>query len=59
MPFLAKEGTKVAVADILDDKGRELIKKIIQSGGVAKFWHHYLVVNLVKLMVLPAHIINV
>ena len=37
--LLAKEGAKVAVADILDDKGRELIKEIIQSGGVAKFWH--------------------
>jgi len=37
--LLAKEGAKVAVADILDDKGLELIKEIIQSGGVAKFWH--------------------
>jgi len=37
--LLAKEGAKVAVADILDDKGRELIKEIIQSGGEAKFWH--------------------
>ena len=36
---MAKEGAKVAVADILDDKGRELIKEIIQSGGEAKFWH--------------------
>jgi NAD(P)-dependent dehydrogenase (short-subunit alcohol dehydrogenase family) len=37
--LLAKEGAKVAVADILDDKGQELIKEIIQSGGEAKFWH--------------------
>ena len=37
--LLAKEGAKVAVTDILDDKGQELIKEIIQSGGVAKFWH--------------------
>jgi NAD(P)-dependent dehydrogenase (short-subunit alcohol dehydrogenase family) len=37
--LLAKEGAKVAVADILDDKGRELIKEITQSGGEAKFWH--------------------
>ena len=37
--LLAKEGAKVAVADLRDDEGRELIKEIIQSGGVAKFWH--------------------
>ena len=37
--LLAKEGAKVAVTDILDDKGQELTKEIIQSGGVAKFWH--------------------
>jgi len=37
--LLAREGAKVAVTDILDDKGRELIKEITQSGGVAKFWH--------------------
>jgi NAD(P)-dependent dehydrogenase (short-subunit alcohol dehydrogenase family) len=37
--LLAKEGARVAVADILDDKGRELMKEIIQSGGEAKFWH--------------------
>lgn len=37
--LLAKEGAKVAVTDILVDKGRELTKEIIQSGGEAKFWH--------------------
>jgi NAD(P)-dependent dehydrogenase (short-subunit alcohol dehydrogenase family) len=37
--LLAKEGAKVAVTDILDDKGQELIKEITQSGGVAKYWH--------------------
>lgn len=37
--LLANEGAKVAVADILDEKGRELVEEIIQSGGVAKFWH--------------------
>lgn len=37
--LLAKEGAKVAVTDILDDKGQELVKEINQSGGVAKFWH--------------------
>ena len=37
--LLAKEGAKVAVTDILDKKGQELIEKINQSGGTAKFWH--------------------
>ncbi len=37
--LLAKEGAKVAVTDILDDKGQELIKDITKTGGVAKFWH--------------------
>ena len=37
--LLAKEGAKVAVTDILDDKGHELIEEIVGSGGVAKFWH--------------------
>ena len=37
--LLAKEGAKVAVADILDDKGHELVKEITRSGGEAKFWH--------------------
>jgi NAD(P)-dependent dehydrogenase (short-subunit alcohol dehydrogenase family) len=37
--LLAKEGAKVAVTDILNEKGRELINEIVQSGGVAKFWH--------------------
>jgi len=37
--LLAKEGAKVAVADILDDKGHELVKEIVSAGGIAKFWH--------------------
>jgi len=37
--LLAKEGAKVAVTDILDSKGQELIKEIIHAGGIAKFWH--------------------
>jgi NAD(P)-dependent dehydrogenase (short-subunit alcohol dehydrogenase family) len=36
--LLAKEGAKVAVTDILDEEGLELVKEIKQSGGVAKFW---------------------
>ncbi|MDP1622654.1 MAG: glucose 1-dehydrogenase [Bacteroidales bacterium] len=37
--LLAKEGAKVAVTDVLDKEGRELVEEITQSGGVAKFWH--------------------
>ncbi len=37
--LLAKEGAKVAVTDILDDKGHELIEEITRAGGGAKFWH--------------------
>ena len=37
--LLAKEGAKVAVTDILDEEGQELVEKIKQSSGVAKYWH--------------------
>jgi NAD(P)-dependent dehydrogenase (short-subunit alcohol dehydrogenase family) len=37
--LLAKEGAKVAVTDILDEEGKELVAEIEQSGGVAKYWH--------------------
>ena len=37
--LLAKEGAKVAVTDVLDKEGQELVKEINKSGGVAKFWH--------------------
>jgi NAD(P)-dependent dehydrogenase (short-subunit alcohol dehydrogenase family) len=37
--LLAKEGAKVAVTDILDKEGQELVDEINKSGGVAKFWH--------------------
>ena len=37
--LLAKEGAKVAVTDILDKEGQDLIEEINQSGGIAKFWH--------------------
>jgi len=37
--LLAKEGAKVAVTDILDKEGQELVEEINKSGGVAKFWH--------------------
>ena len=37
--LLAKEGAKVAVADILDQEGQALVEEIKKSGGEAKFWH--------------------
>ncbi|MGB8706143.1 MAG: glucose 1-dehydrogenase [Gillisia sp.] len=37
--LLAKEKAKVAVTDILDQAGEELVAEIKKSGGVAKFWH--------------------
>jgi len=37
--LLAKEGAKVAITDVLDDKGQKLAEEINKSGGVAKFWH--------------------
>lgn len=37
--LLAKEGAKVAVTDILDKEGQELVDVINKSGGVAKYWH--------------------
>jgi NAD(P)-dependent dehydrogenase (short-subunit alcohol dehydrogenase family) len=37
--LLAKEGAKVAVTDVLDKEGHELVKEINQTGGVAKYWH--------------------
>jgi len=37
--LLAKEGAKVAVTDILDKEGQEVVDQIKSSGGAAKFWH--------------------
>jgi len=37
--LLAKEGAKVAVADILDTEGQELVNEIVKSGGVARYYH--------------------
>lgn len=37
--LLAKEGAKVAVTDILDKEGKNLIEEIKGSGGLAKYWH--------------------
>lgn len=37
--LLAKEGAKVAVTDILDREGENLIDEIKKAGGNAKYWH--------------------
>lgn len=37
--LLAKEGSKVAVTDILDNPGREVVSEIESNGGVAQYWH--------------------
>ena len=37
--LLAKEGSKVAVTDIQDNAGREVVSEINSSGGVAQYWH--------------------
>ncbi len=37
--FLAKEGAKIAVTDILNKEGREVVAEIKKNGGMAQFWH--------------------
>jgi NAD(P)-dependent dehydrogenase (short-subunit alcohol dehydrogenase family) len=37
--LLAKEGAKVAIADINDSAGREVVSEIESSGGSAQYWH--------------------
>ena len=37
--LLAKEGAKVAVTDILDQDGQQVVNKIEGFGAVAQFWH--------------------
>lgn len=36
---LAHEGAKVAITDVIDNEGQELVKLIEQSNGVARYWH--------------------
>jgi NAD(P)-dependent dehydrogenase (short-subunit alcohol dehydrogenase family) len=36
---LAKEGAKVAVTDIADDEGKEVVREIESAGGIANYWH--------------------
>lgn len=37
--ILAKEGAKVAVTDIIDDEGQQVVDEIKALGKVAQFWH--------------------
>jgi NAD(P)-dependent dehydrogenase (short-subunit alcohol dehydrogenase family) len=37
--LLAKEGAKVAVTDILDKEGKELVNEIKDMGCIAEYWH--------------------
>ncbi len=37
--LLARHGAKVAVTDVNDADGRQVVDEIEQSGGTAKFWH--------------------
>jgi len=37
--LLAKEGAKVAVTDILDQDGEEVVKEIQKNDGIGRFWH--------------------
>ncbi len=37
--LLAKEGAKVAVVDLQDKQGQELVNEIKNAGGIAKYWH--------------------
>ncbi len=37
--LLAKEGAKVAVTDILDKEGQELVNEINSMGCIAEYWH--------------------
>ena len=36
---LAEEGAKVAVTDVMDKEGQEVVDIITKKGGTAKYWH--------------------
>jgi NAD(P)-dependent dehydrogenase (short-subunit alcohol dehydrogenase family) len=36
--LLAREGAKVAIVDLLDEKGSELATGIGREGGIARYW---------------------
>ncbi len=37
--LLANEGAKVAVADLLDTEGKQVVDGIKKNGGIAEYWH--------------------
>lgn len=37
--LLAQEGAKVAITDVIDDEGEQLVKEIQAEGGEARYWH--------------------
>ncbi|MCH8543226.1 MAG: glucose 1-dehydrogenase [Alcanivorax sp.] len=37
--LLAREGARVAVTDIIDKEGGEVVEEIRRSGGLAQYWH--------------------
>src|SRR3984893_6980582 len=37
--IFAREGAKVAVADVLDDEGKKIVDEITQANGAARFRH--------------------
>ena len=37
--LLASEGASVAVTDLREDEGRELVARITEDGGTAEYWH--------------------
>jgi NAD(P)-dependent dehydrogenase (short-subunit alcohol dehydrogenase family) len=37
--LLAREGAKVAITDVLEEEGRDLVKTVIDKGGDAEYWH--------------------
>lgn len=37
--LFAREGASVAVTDIIEDEGRQVVKDIAAAGGKAEFWH--------------------
>ena len=37
--MLAREGASVAVTDVKDDEGRDVVAAITEAGGTAQYWH--------------------
>lgn len=37
--LLAREGAQVAITDIQDEEGQQVVQEITKFGGIAKYWH--------------------